>query len=644
MALVLGLDIGTHSLTGAVFAGAAKKFRLVDFFREEIPSMESSLRAAADPGQEGAGAPQGPQAGGEYVPPASIEELIQKVLEKHNLKGVDVVASVDAKDCIVREGPVPFTREDQIEKVIPYQAEELLPTLQVEDLVLEWIKVGEANGKSTVALFALRNEVVQARLDTLKRADVDPMALDLDAAALFNAFAATPLYDPKKSTLLIDMGATSTKIVLVEGGQLKKVRAFRAGARALSPDRLIEQPAVAGAAVGATGGDPASADAFGGYSIEARFQEIENALRRLEPVTSTDPVSAADIDPSMPIAILSDEDFERVQDDLERETAAASAKAAAAHKAFGAEGNGRGESQYRDYLERVGREIQRTLATSKAGVELICLTGGMSGREETCRFFQEELDVETIQFDFGDSFASDAEGLRTEDLSRFGAVAVGLALKEFGHDLTGLDFRKGRFRFEHRFSRLRFPLLVAASLAFVFFLQTAFWAYHEHERLAVKGASFQGAMEDAYKEFFGKPVAEGRDPLAAAREQRDLWKGKGVGDVGRVVPFVDAIYNFGEVMNSSNLQYTLKSLSFDFKVKSGTGPTGKRAGLVGTASTVELITSDNSAHLNLEKKFNKDPKSTFYDAKGSSTATPQKGEYTVSLSLTPKSTALRQLE
>ena len=659
MALVLGLDIGTHSLTGAVFAGTAKKFRLVDFFREDVPTLDGASASVPAPG-------------GEYTPPPSLEELIQKVLTERNLKNVDVVVAMDAKDCIVREIPVQFAKEEQISKVISYSAEEYLPTINVEDVVLEYLKIGEANGKSTVALFALRNDLIEARLGVLKRAEVDPIALDLDAAALFNAFALTPLYDPKKATLLVDMGATSTKIVLVEGGRLKKIRAFRTASKLVSPDRMIAEPAAGGAeASGGTGAAEASGGAgtdslFGDYSIEARFREIEEALRKLEPsALPRGEGELEDLDPSTPIAILSDEDFERVQ------------QLAAAEEVAGTEGTGdaggspaeerprdepagrlgrggpAGSAEngskpdgvdYRDYLEKIGLEVQRTLATSRSNVELICLTGGMSAHEEACRYFTEELDVETIQFDFGDSVESDVDGGRTAEVSRYGVVAVGLAVKELGRDQTGLDFRKGRFRYEHRFSRLKYPLLLASCLCFAFFLQTAFWAYHENRRLTERADSFDAEMRKVYTTFFGKSVVEGRDPLAAARDQRAKWKGTGMGDFGRVLPYVDVVRNFGEILNGALpelKEFKIRSMSFDFKVKSGTGSQGKKTPPRGEPSTVDLVTPEDDAQFILERRF-KEPKSEFFEAKCASKA--MKDGYQVTLTLTPKTSAMAKLE
>src|SRR5262249_26746288 len=134
------------------------------------------------------------------------------------------------------------------------------------------------------------------------------------------------------------------------------------------------------------------------------------------------------------------------------------------------------ELHFGDYLQRLGIEIQRTFATSMAGggVDMICLTGGMSHREEARRFFTDEFDVETIHLDFGDSFPIDLDKEKQEEVSRVGAVAVGLAVKELGGDKVGFDFRKNQFRFERKFERIKYPILCLAIVTFLVFLQGFF--------------------------------------------------------------------------------------------------------------------------------------------------------------------------
>jgi Tfp pilus assembly PilM family ATPase len=129
MQQIVGLDIGTRTITGAVFSGSAKKYRLVDFFVEEVQAMGD--------------APQGPS--GEFVPLLSLDEILQKLATEKGLKDATVVVNVDTKDCIIREFSVPFTKDEQIRKMIAFEAEEHFHTLDVENVVLEYLKVGEAN-------------------------------------------------------------------------------------------------------------------------------------------------------------------------------------------------------------------------------------------------------------------------------------------------------------------------------------------------------------------------------------------------------------------------------------------------------------------------------------------------------------------
>jgi hypothetical protein len=298
---------------------------------------------------------------------------------------------------------------------------------------------------------------------------------------------------------------------------------------------------------------------------------------------------------------------------------------------------------YRAYLERLGAEVQRTFATSRSPIELIVLTGGKSGPEEARRFFNEEFDVETIQLDFGDSsFETDLAADTVASASQRGAVAVGLAVKELGHDRAGLDFRQGRFRYEHRFARLKLPLLVTAVLAVFFFLQTAVWSYWEHLKLSERAANVAQLLESEYKAFFGKDVAADREPLAAAREQKKKWEGGGVGDVGKVMDCVEAIRNCGEVLNSTNLIFTVTNFKFEFKVKPGVVQGGKKSPPKAEESQIDLITEQDDAHLVIERKF-REPLSKVFDCKSSSNK-QQDGSFKVTLKLSPKSAYLAKLQ
>ncbi len=619
MAFVVGLDLGTRSLKGAVFEGNARKFRLVDVFSEEIPTLDAQSVSIGKDLEVEAEAPD------DLETPLSLDELIAKVLRERNLTGAEIVCALDSKDCGIRECSVPFLKDEQIERTVAFEAEHYFHAFEIEDVTLEWVKIGERAETSQLSLFAAPNDAIATRLGLLKSAGVDPVALDLDAGALINAFAATPYFDETKNALLLDLGATSTKIVLLEGGRIKKVRALRTGAARLDPARMLAQPAAV-----AAGGEPLADEApFGDLSIEQRFQEIEDALRRLDPVGSVDLEPPDDPGGDAPIAIVSDEEYQR----LEPEERRAQEEALL---------DGRGEFDYGEYLLRVGTEVQRTLITTQldGGLDLICLTGGMSRGDETKRFFQDEFDVETVDLEFGESLPSSLPPERLRDAGAEAAIAVGLGLKVLGTDRSTLDFRKGQFRFEHRFDRLRFPLLNCAVLAFLAFLQLAYVSLLDYQREKNYATRYQQETAAVYKTFFEKDLTPGRSAVRAADAQRKIWEQGGAGDVGRFLPFVEVVRDISNSLATTNLYFTVTSYDLKLRLRPSSRSSGRNKTKVwiGEDTKIDLVVDRSDANLEIEKAFR--TKSGIFSA---STRAKKEGEtWKVFLTLTPKVSYLRK--
>jgi hypothetical protein len=526
-------------------------------------------------------------------------------------------------------------------------------------------------------LIAARNSEIEQRLALLKRAEVDPVALDLDSAALANAFALSSSYDETKNTLLVDMGATSTKIVLLEQGKLKKIRSLRTGSTVLDPARMIPEPLAVDASGELRGGGVAG-ERSGEAALESRFREFENALRELDLgagagdrfVSGSDDLGALESRADAPIAILSDDDYLAVQYAESAEaTPAADVEIEAARPVAGEDGESpehgasrtdataalaagvavendpAGEAptdeslDYRAYLDRVGVEIQRTLATTQldAPIELICLTGGMGRREEARRYFQEAFDIDAVRLDFRGSVQTDLDPAQLDLASAEGAVAVGLAAKGLGMDLVGLDFRKGPYRYEHRLERVRIPLLVASILCFAVFLQTAVWSYHRFRYVGEHAGAYEAEAARAYKTFFDKDLAPNRNALVAAQKEKQDWEAGGLSNVGRFLPFVDVVRDVGKVMAeaSKDTYFELSSIRFNFglsRTVKGQGKTKKEEWRSAGDSQLMLDANGSNFHLDVESAFNRSPGSEFFEAETTSSPQPD-GTYRVTVKL-----------
>ncbi len=637
MAVVVGLDIGTSTLKGVVLAGAPRKYRVVDFFEADL--HEESPPAASADGEAGGGDEEA----------SGLGARVREILRARKLEGAEVVVALDAKDCGIREFSIPFTREDQIQRTVSFEAEHHFLAFDIDEVILEWIKVGELDGKSQLLLFAVPKEQIEDYLATLRSADVDPIALDLDAAAVANAFALSPYYDPTASALIIDMGSTSTKIVLVQDGKLRKVRSLRTAAAVTAGQRMMAAPAgVSPPALSGGDGDPDEGESIFSGSIETRFQEIEAALKRLEPVAS-DQFDLGLQDPTEPpIAILSDEDYERVQNAASSSEPTLLDVTPAAPSSDAPETTTEHNLDYGDYLERIAIETHRTFATYQldAPVDLICLTGGHS-RPEARQFFQEEFDVDVVELDFGDALPSDLGHEAAERLGKHGGVALGLAAKGLGHDTSNVDFRKGPYRYERRFEKLRFALLTCSILCFAFFLNMTYWSFHEYRKAKTTVATKKAQSAMAYKNFFSKDLPSGRDPVRAAEEQLKQWKAGGLGDAARFLDFVDVTKNVGEVLNGAGVHFTIESMDFDLRLQRSRAGGGSKRDRGApkprwqvSPSRVVLFAEESDAHIKFDKQFRSE-RSKYFTSTSQSAPDKKSGGYKITLKLDVKPGHLR---
>lgn len=609
MPVILGLDIGSTSITGAVFSGNQKKFRLIDFFNEEIPPVHTGDYSEED----------------DYVPPMSIGELLERIVEERKLKDLDVVTAVDAKDCIMREISVPFTREEQIRKTVFFEAENYFTGFDLENTILNHIKTGEDGDSSTLIVSALRNEEIESHLDLLKGASIDPVVVDLDTCALFNAYKTSSVYEEDKTALVVDMGATSTKIVLIEGGELKKMRSCRLETGVSAAARRLLAPSEGEADGGEEDTDRKDA---GESPVDSRLKEIEDALDIFGDEETSPSGNMEDLDLSPEVA---EEDVPTGDASVDEDDDGPPAQDYQGMFP----GEAKEEFNYEDYLARISLEIQRSLAgaTQSSSVEIICLTGGMSGRQEARAFFLEEFNTETVQLDFSGSFEMDPKCGRIDSINTQGAVAIGLGVGPFREDSIGVDYRKGDFRYEHKFERLKTPLIAASLLLFLLFLQLTFWAFRDWDKQTQRLRKYKELNQNIYQQFFGEKL-KGSNPVAQMNNKKRDWKGRGTAAIPRFVDFADAMRSFPEAMKDSEIYFVVKSMDFNFEIKQkGSGKKSVDFYVQPARVEIEADTSSN-AQVKLPKQFG--GSKSIFNCTASLTGSRAEGKASIPLELTIK--------
>jgi Tfp pilus assembly PilM family ATPase len=382
-----------------------------------------------------------------------IISVLNEVLKETGAPKSSVTTSVRAQDCMIREIVVPFVEDDKIRKTVKYQAENYFTSLHIDDLIIEYSKFSESESKSKLLVAGIKKSHVARRLEMLEEVGVDPTAIDLDIAALYNTYAHLGVFDDVPAALIVEIRADTLKLGVVEGGRLRLARAIRMRLGSMRLDSVRPK-------------DQLSA-ASGVYD------------------------TAADESARLPVVILDEGDDE----------------------AFSLEDSGITETEREGILHRVFMEIDRTVAAVQMlhDVDLICLTGSscvLDGIEEV---FADHFEIDARKIDVGGAMGA-KKGVGKGSVSVEGATAVGLALKGLGIDHGGMDFRQEEFAFRGTFQQIKKGLACLLTLTFAF---TFLYAYGLKQDLGMKRRRYEavsGMQRNLYTVLFPNASADPQAP------------------------------------------------------------------------------------------------------------------------------------
>lgn len=198
----IGLDIGNHAIKLVQLKPRGNKVSLVNLVLHPLP----------------------PEAQEEADPDLKLDVIsdhIKQLFKEHDLRTRDVVSALPGDDAIVRYVKLPHMSQEELKNVIALEAEQYIP-LSIDQVVLDFSVLGEieeeGQKKLEVLLVAAKEEIVDRHLDLLTRAGLNPLALEVDAFALANAFEHS--YGPMtgETVGLIHIGARLTTINILEDG------------------------------------------------------------------------------------------------------------------------------------------------------------------------------------------------------------------------------------------------------------------------------------------------------------------------------------------------------------------------------------------------------------------------------------------
>ena len=210
---IVGLDIGHSSVKGVKLVAQKKGADLVAFAKHSLNKEVVERGKVIDEG----------------ILATVLEEVAKEIRPMRSA----VVTAISAEQAVVRTLKLPKMTEKELKETIPWEIEQYL-SYPATEAAIDYVIMGKKNptedddGMLDVLVVAAPKVIVDSYLRPLRAVGINPVCLDLQPYALVHNY----LYfnnDNTKNIALIDMGASTTDIVILEKDEVILTRTISLG-------------------------------------------------------------------------------------------------------------------------------------------------------------------------------------------------------------------------------------------------------------------------------------------------------------------------------------------------------------------------------------------------------------------------------
>ncbi len=200
----MGIDIGTHSLKIAECQRAGEKVTLVNY---EIVRLPEGLW----PDQN--------------LYSQELSALIRNTLKRMGVRSSDIISEISGPWTVARHQVMTDLADDEMREAIRWGSKADFPFSLEEAIIdfykLEVLKQEEGETEAEIIFAAATREVVEERVALLKGAGLKPLFISNPPFSLMQAYRFTQPAPWSETAVVIDMGNTSTQIIVLNEGKLK---------------------------------------------------------------------------------------------------------------------------------------------------------------------------------------------------------------------------------------------------------------------------------------------------------------------------------------------------------------------------------------------------------------------------------------
>lgn len=198
--VIFGLDISAGSVKLAEIHKNGKEYSARAFSRVSLPKGAVINDVVADT--------------------KTFNYVLKQALDKPQFGRFDsryAVASLPESKSFIRIIQIPKMSDAEAEAAVPFEAESFIP-LPIDQVYLDWQKVGESGDKNNILIIATPKEYVEKYLEVLDGAQVKTVALEAESQSLCRALAG---WGAGETMLVADIDASRSNLVMIENGALQ---------------------------------------------------------------------------------------------------------------------------------------------------------------------------------------------------------------------------------------------------------------------------------------------------------------------------------------------------------------------------------------------------------------------------------------
>ena len=198
---VVGLDVGSSTVKAVELTqrGRNRGFELSHLGVSKVPA-EAIVQGA-------------------FLNAGAITEAIREAIDNAKIRNKNVAAAVCGHSVIVKKVSLPVMTREELDEQIRWEAEQYIP-FDVNEVNLDFqiLTANPEEGQMDVLLVAAKKDLIDDYVQVITEAGLNPVAIDVAAFAVQNAFEMNYEQDATKVTALVNIGAQVVNINVIRNG------------------------------------------------------------------------------------------------------------------------------------------------------------------------------------------------------------------------------------------------------------------------------------------------------------------------------------------------------------------------------------------------------------------------------------------